>query len=167
MKKLFVLGLLLCSLCVARADIHFFIYMNGFEETPPNASPAAGGGVAAYNPITGELSLSVFFVGLTAPVTFSHVHLGPPGVMGPPIVDTTPFSPPVTAGAIVTGPIPFPAIHVPALLAGDTYFNIHTAAFPGGEIRGQLNPVPEPSAFALGVVGLGALTLMRRRLIRA
>ncbi|MEO6364059.1 MAG: PEP-CTERM sorting domain-containing protein [Caldimonas sp.] len=48
---------------------------------------------------------------------------------------------------------------------GQTYLNIHTAAFPGGEIRGflVLAPVPEPETFALLLAGLGAIGFARRR----
>jgi MYXO-CTERM domain-containing protein len=49
------------------------------------------------------------------------------------------------------------------LNGGLWYFNVHSSTFTGGEIRGQINPVPEPSTIALGVLGLGALTLWRAR----
>jgi hypothetical protein len=53
------------------------------------------------------------------------------------------------------------------LLAGETYINIHTSAFPGGEIRGFLAAVPEPSTWAMmliGFLGLGfAFRTSRRR----
>jgi hypothetical protein len=44
--------------------------------------------------------------------------------------------------------------------AGRAYWNIHTSFGPGGEIRGFLTAVPEPSSLAM--LGLGALALVAR-----
>jgi hypothetical protein len=44
-----------------------------------------------------------------------------------------------------------------ALVAGNTYLNIHTMAFPGGEIRGFLSAVPEPSTWAMMLIGFAGL----------
>jgi hypothetical protein len=51
------------------------------------------------------------------------------------------------------------------LVAGLWYVNIHTAANPGGEIRGQVavSLVPEPSAALLLFFGVAAMLLRRRR----
>ncbi len=49
------------------------------------------------------------------------------------------------------------------LAAGKTYFNIHTSFRPGGEIRGFLYLVPEPSSILLTVCGLAGLLLRRTR----
>jgi hypothetical protein len=55
---------------------------------------------------------------------------------------------------------------VMALLAGETYINIHTSMFPNGEIRGFLGAVPEPATWAmmlLGFAGLGFVFRQSRR----
>lgn len=43
------------------------------------------------------------------------------------------------------------------ILAGNSYINFHTSQFPGGEIRGQITTIPEPSTLIL--LGIGALAL--------
>lgn len=52
-----------------------------------------------------------------------------------------------------------------ALASGRSYLNIHTNAFPGGEIRGFLRPVPEPGSWAMMLIGFGAVgwSIRRRR----
>jgi hypothetical protein len=50
-----------------------------------------------------------------------------------------------------------------AMAGGMAYWNIHSSSFPGGEIRGFLVPVPEPSALALFGLGAGAVVWRLRR----
>jgi hypothetical protein len=49
------------------------------------------------------------------------------------------------------------------ILAGRSYINFHTAQFTGGEIRGQIQQVPEPSTMTLFAVGVAGLTWWKRR----
>jgi hypothetical protein len=49
------------------------------------------------------------------------------------------------------------------IVAGQTYLNIHTSVFPGGELRGQLLAVvPEPASWALMIAGFGMLGAVLR-----
>ena len=69
--------------------------------------------------------------------------------------------PAATSGAIPEQTYPVTPAQIASLEAGQMYFNIHTSAFPGGEIRGQIFVVPEPAM--LGLLGTGVLALMARR----
>lgn len=54
------------------------------------------------------------------------------------------------------------------MLAGTSYFNVHTDFRPGGEIRGNLVLVPEPDVWLMMVIGIGAVgaAMRRKRLVR-
>ena len=162
MRRLLAVAVLVGIAPVCPAAIqNFTISATGAQETPPNASGAAGGGIAIFDSTANTISVSLFFAGLSALATASHIHVGAPGVPGPVIVSFVPFTPAATAGIIVGGPLAFPVANVPDLFAGHTYFNIHDAVFPGGEIRGQLLPVPEPAT--IGLLALGTLAFLSRR----
>ena len=55
------------------------------------------------------------------------------------------------------------AAQLPNILAGRSYMNFHTTQFGGGEIRGAITPVPEPSTMMLLSGGLAILARARRR----
>ena len=58
------------------------------------------------------------------------------------------------------------AVLFSGLSAGTAYLNVHTSAFPNGEIRGFLvavTPVPEPETYALFLAGLASLGVVARR----
>ena len=53
-----------------------------------------------------------------------------------------------------------------SLQAGTAYFNIHSSTFPGGEISGFLNAVPEPASLTSLAIGAVGLLLARRRFVK-
>ena len=143
-------------------------YLDGLQEVGPNASPGTGEATMWVNDVTGDFVLNYSFQDLLATNTAAHFHIAPPGTNGGVVFWLTAggapaLSPPMPVGvtsASGSGSGVFPAASLASLLAGNAYINIHTGAFPGGEIRGQV--VPTPGAIgALG--GAGLLSLARRR----
>lgn len=105
---------------------------DGAEEVPPTGAAGLGFCRAMLSPDETMLRVMVEERGLTGPITAAHLHRGPAGVAGPVVVAL-----PIFAGSLdVT--LPFPAADLANLEAGNFYVNLHTAANPGGEIRGQL-----------------------------
>jgi hypothetical protein len=109
------------------------------EETPPTTSTGSGSATATLSADGLELALEVTFTGLTGAATAAHVHKGAKGVAGA-----------VVKPILLTGnsgtlkwtskdnTTPLTSVEIADLLAGSYYVNVHTAANPGGEIRGQL-----------------------------
>ena len=150
---------------VASAQSTFQAFLSGLGETPANASPGSGFGTLVLNAAQTQITADETWSGLLAAATASHIH--GPGGAGTNAGVLFAFSgvPTATAGSIPQQVFAINATQVGYLFSGYLYMNVHTSSFPGGEIRGQLQLVPEPSTTALLVLGAGAaaLTLRRRR----
>jgi hypothetical protein len=109
--------------------------LSGTQEVPPAATTASGQAEVQYNENTGMISWKVTYTGLSGPGTAAHIH-GPaaPGANAGVVV---PFGANVTAQPL-TGEAKLTPTQYGDLAAGLYYVNIHSAKFPGGEIRGQL-----------------------------
>jgi hypothetical protein len=109
--------------------------LKGSTEVPPNDSKGTGSVSATFDPASKKLTYSVTYAGLTGPATAAHFH-GPAavGANAPPVVPiaATDLASPIKGEATLTD------AQAADLAAGKWYFNVHTAANKGGEIRGQL-----------------------------
>ena len=64
---------------------------------------------------------------------------------------------------ITTTPLAAFGVLQTGLNAGDAYLNIHTTTSPSGEIRGFLHAVPEPSTWAMMILGFAGIGFMAYR----
>ena len=107
--------------------------LKGSNEVPPNNSPASGTAEAKFDTNTKLLSWNITFTGLTGPAVAAHFH--GPGEAGKNAGIALPFK---TAQSPIEGTATLTESQMADLLAGKWYANIHTAAHPGGELRGQM-----------------------------
>src|SRR6266852_7774328 len=108
--------------------------LDGKAEVPPNASAGKGTADIDYDAATKKLSWKVTYSGLSGPATAAHFH-GPaePGKnAGVAVAIPNATSSPAEGSATLTD------AQAADLMAGKYYVNIHTAANPGGELRGQV-----------------------------
>ena len=108
--------------------------LDGKSEVPTNTSAATGTADLDYDAASKKLTWKLTYSGLSGPATAAHFH-GPAeagknaGVVLP-ITNAT--SSPADGSATLTD------AQAADLMAGKMYINVHTAANPGGEIRGQV-----------------------------
>jgi hypothetical protein len=109
----------------------FTAALNGANEVPPNISDATGMATLVFNEDTNKATLTVTYSGLTA--TNAHIHKGAVGVAGPVV-----FPIDVTASPLTLENFALTSQEEADLKNGLYYVNIHSDAYPDGEIRGQL-----------------------------
>ena len=125
---------------VRAETVIFKAELKASNQTPPNDSKGTGSVTASYDTNSKVLSWKGMHSGLTSNVTSAHFH-GPAGAgryAGVAIWISTKGTP---LPASFEGQATLTDAQAADLMAGLWYVNIHTARYPGREIRGQLELV--------------------------
>ncbi len=158
--------------------------LTGDQEPVPTGSSAIGIAQIDYDTTDDTFDISVYVVGIPLanlrPAgpngTPIHIHLAPPGSNGGIVIDLGflgSFAQSglgielnltnVAAGGTFGGVSSDPATVQQAFIDGNLYVNIHTNAFPGGEIRGNIPPIPIPTPASAALIGVAGLLAVGRR----
>lgn len=185
LTTLAIAGLLLQA--PAQAAFVFTAELSGAQEVPPVVTSAFGSATLWLNDTMDRLEIQVSLAGLDLDgtqtpdtddnVTGLHIHAAPAGINGGVVFGLiSPFSD--TNGDLVIDALAGTVIsawdltegngttldaQLPALFSEGLYLNVHTVAFPGGEIRGQIAAVPLPATSLLFAGGVAGLWRSRRR----
>ncbi|HLP72550.1 MAG TPA: CHRD domain-containing protein [Bacteroidales bacterium] len=116
--------------------VTFQAALNGSSEVPPNTSTSTGTATLTYDTLAKKFDIVVSYNGI-AP-TAGHIHKAAPGVAGGVVFGFTDVSksPFTYSSPVLT------ADQKNDLFTGQYYVNLHSTAFPDGEIRGQLVRTP-------------------------
>jgi hypothetical protein len=127
---------------LSRAPATFVATLRGAAVVPPTSSTAVGAGTVSVNPSTRQVAAAILVTG-TAP-TSAAIHTGPHGFNGPIALN---LSATQAASGVWLARTTLSEEQFADLGRGDLYFTVRSAAFPDGEVRGQILPQH-------GVVGL-------------
>ncbi|MDP9097150.1 MAG: CHRD domain-containing protein [Pseudomonadota bacterium] len=123
----------LCLLTVPAFAQKYTAKLDATQEVP--AKQAAGTGTGTMTLDGDKLTYEITYMGLTGAATAAHIH--GPADAGANAGVAVPFPSPASP---IKGTVTLTPQQVSDLKAGKDYVNVHTAANPGGEIRGQIKP---------------------------
>ena len=129
-----VAAIALIASSAAFAQVKMKADITGAQEVPPTTTQGKGSADVSFDPATKKLSWTINYSGLSGPATAAHFH--GPAEAGKNAGVAVPI--PNQASSPVKGEATLNDNQAADLQAGRYYINIHTAANPGGEIRGQV-----------------------------
>jgi hypothetical protein len=113
--------------------MNFKADLKASNEVPPGNGKGTGQVTATYDTASKNLSWKGSYSGLTGPAIAAHFHgPAPVGKNAGVMVPINPHGPSFSGSATLTD------AQANALMAGQIYVNVHTAAHKAGEIRGQM-----------------------------
>jgi hypothetical protein len=128
---------------ISGGPVTYSAELRGANEVPPTGSAAFGGAFVTLDPNNSILTWEVNTSGIGT-ATLSHIHRGPAGVSGPVLINFA-TSPSQIPNGRTNGSIDISSLDpsdktalASASTASGYYVNVHSTAFPGGEVRGQL-----------------------------
>ena len=140
LKPILLASMSAMAICVSSASfaqvLNLGATLSGAAEVPANASAGMGQLQAEFDKATKTLRYTLRYSGLSGPVKAGHFH-GPAEAgknAGVALGINNADDSPVQGSAVLT------TDQAADLLAGKWYVNLHTAANPGGELRGQVSP---------------------------
>ena len=152
----FLVGLAAVGLAVGGVNRNWSTHSQGDTEVPVRDSQGQAQGIFHLSEDGSSLDFKLIASNIVD-VTQSHIHCGPPGVNGPVVVFLYGLGPTVSPNGVLNegtitnaNVIPRPdSAACPGGIAdledviekmnnGGAYVNVHTVAFPGGEIRGDI-----------------------------
>ncbi len=124
-----------------QTDYHFWTILSGAFEVPGVLTQALGLASVVVSRSLTRLEYKIVVNGLSGAITGAHFHKGSPTVAGPVAYSLT------SSGNVLTGSLAVTAGFIDSIALGLVYVNVHTAANPGGEIRGQLGWTDGPISY--------------------
>jgi trimeric autotransporter adhesin len=166
MKRVVCVAVIAAGATHAGAQIEFYDFpLGGDQEVPPVPTAAFGFASLEYDPGTMLFDLVLGVDGIAlGQIMSAHIHAGPRGSNGPVVIDLLALGSFVDAkdglSILLLDDVSIGGmVGEDQLRSAGLYVNVHSTAFPDGEIRGQI--VPGPSAGVL--VAAGVMCFARRR----
>ncbi len=117
--------------------------LTGGQEVPAVTTAASGSGYVTMNMMSYKATAIINTADLSG-ATMAHIHAGERGANGDVIVGLTKNAENDAVWEVRNGSLT--AAQAKLISSGQSYFNVHTETYPGGELRGQIVPGPYASS---------------------